>query len=309
MKPIKPVAAVVSACVIAVTLSAPPAEATYQGQPGRITFGAFDTTDRSQADIWSVNQNGKHPHRLTDAPGRDICPAYSADGRSIAFCSDRTGSFEIWVMDANGNHERQVTQLQTYAVFPDFSPDGSRLVFSAEPDGGGNTDLWVVPADGGDPTQLTHTTDMLEENPVWSPDGSTVLFVRIAGDFSSGQLWTMDVTTGQETQLTFDATFKDQTPDWSPDGAHIAYAADDDIWLMDANGSGQTNLTHSPDVEFGAAYSPDGTRLAFTGSGGRVPAGERYVQTMDLDGSQRRVLSPTPGLLQAVPAWQPLGAR
>ena len=121
-------------------------------------------------------------------------------------------------MDANGNHERQVTDLETYAVFPDFSPDGSQLVFSAEPDGGGNTDLWQVPTDGGEPTQLTDTSDTLEEYPVWSPDGRTVLFVRIAGDFSSGQLWTKDIATGEETQLTFDPTFKDQTPDWNPDG-------------------------------------------------------------------------------------------
>jgi len=291
----------------ALIMSASPAQATYDGQEGRIAFGVFNGTNRTQSDIWSVNQNGLYMHRLTNAPGRDICPAYSADGRQIAFCSDRTGAFEIWVMDANGNHERQVTDLGTHADFPDFSPDGNQLVFSAQPDGGGHTDLWQVPVGGGEPSQLTHTPDMLEENPVWSPDGSMVLFVRIAGDFSSGQLWTKDVATGQETQLTLDPTFKDQTPDWSPDGTRIAYAADDDIWLMNADGTGQTNLTHSPAVEFGAAFSPDGTRIAFTGSGGPVTAGERYVQTINTDGSERRVVATTPGLLQAVPGWQPLG--
>lgn len=288
-------------------MSAAPARATYDGQPGRIAFGAFDATDRRQADLWSVNANGHHVHRLTDAPGRDICPAYSADGRRTAFCSDRTGAFEIWVMDANGNHERQVTDLKTSAVFPDFSPDGDQLVFSAEPDGGGTTDLWKVSVLGGDPMQLTDTSESLEEDPVWSPDGTKVLFVRIASDFSSGQLWTKDVTTGEETQLTFDPTVNDQTPDWSPDGTRIAYAADDDIWLMNADGSAQTNLTHSPDLEFGTAFSPDGTKIAFTGSGGPVTAGERYVQTIRTDGSGRRVVSPTPRLLQAVPAWQPHG--
>ena len=293
---------------IALAVSAPPAaEATYQGQTGRLAFGAFQTADRSQADIWSVTAGGHALRRLTDAPGHDICPAYAADGKMIAFCSDRTGAYEIWVMDANGKQEHQVTSLGTYAVFPDFSPDGRRLVFSAEPAGGGNTDLWVVPAAGGASKQVTSTPEALEEYPVWSPDGTTILFVRIAGDFTSSQLWTRNVQSGVETQLTFDAAFKDQTPDWSPDGSRIAYNGDDDIWIMNADGTGQTNLTMSQSVEFGTAFSPDGSRIAFTGTDGPVPAGERYVQYMKVDGSDRRVLVATPGLAQAVPAWQPLG--
>ena len=203
--------------------TAPPAAATYEGNNGRIAFGAFFASNR-QADIWSIRPGEDELHQLTNAPGHDICPAYSADGKQIAFCSDRTGAYEIWVMDANGKHERQVTQLGTYAVFPDFSPDGRRLAFSARSAGESNTDLWLVPTAGGAPTQLTNTPDSLEENPVWSPDGTSILFVRIAGDFSGGQLWTMDVASGQQTQLTFDPTFKDQTPDWSPDGTRIAYA-------------------------------------------------------------------------------------
>ena len=138
--------------------------------------------------------------------------------------------------------------------------------------------------------------------------GTKILFVRIAGDFSGAQLWTMDVRSGHETQLTSDPTFKDQTPDWSPDGTRIAYGADDDIWIMKADGTGQVNLTDSPNAEFGAAFSPDGTQIAFTGTGGPVPAEQRYVQTIRTDGSDRRVVAPTPGLRQAVPGWQPLGS-
>ena len=197
-------------------------------------------------------------------------------------------------MGANGKHERQVTTLGTFSTFPDFSPDGGLLAFSSEPAGGGNTDLWIVPTDGGAPTQVTDTPDALEEYPVWSPDVTTILFVRITGDFSRWQLWTRDVATGLETQLTFDPTFKDQTPDWSPDGTRIAYGADDDIWVMDADGSGQDNLTKTPDVEFGTAFSPDGTRIAFIGSGGLVAPGQRYVQTINADGSGRQVVRATP---------------
>ena len=287
--------------------TAPPAAATYEGNNGRIAFGAFFDSNR-QADIWSIRPGEDDLHQLTNAPGHDICPAYSADGKQIAFCSDRTGAYEIWVMDANGKQERQVTQLGTYAVFPDFSPDGRRLAFSARSAGESNTDLWLVPTASGTPTKLTNTPDSLEENPVWSPDGTSILFVRIAGDFSGGQLWTMDVASGQQTQLTFDPTFKDQTPDWSPDGTRIAYGADDDIWIMNADGTDQVNLTGSPDVEYGTAFSPDGTQIAFAGTGGPVPAGQRYVQTIRTDGSDRRIVAPTPGMRQAAPGWQPLGS-
>lgn len=301
------VAVVAAGASVLALAAAAPAAATYEGNSGRIAFGATDATNRRQADIWSARPGEDDLHQLTDAPGRDICPVYSPDGRRIAFCSDRTGAFEIWVMDANGHHERQVTRLGTSATFPDFSPDGRLLAFSAAPTSGAASDLWLVPVDGGAPTQVTNTPDTLEENAAWSPDGSRILFTRIAGDFSGSQLWTRDVGTGVEAQLTSDPTIKDQTPDWSPDGTRIAYTADDDIWLMDADGSDQANLTRSDDVEFGATFSPDGRAIAFTGTGGPVPAGQRYVQTMSTDGSDRRVLRPTPGLLQAVPGWQPLG--
>ena len=92
-----------------------------------------------------MRPNGRALHRLTDAPGRDICPAYSADGKQIAFCSDRTGAFEIWVMDANGKQERQVTELGSFAVFPDFSPDGASIAFTGT---GGPVPAWQ-PLGGG----------------------------------------------------------------------------------------------------------------------------------------------------------------
>ena len=130
-----------------------PAGATYDGQVGRIAFGAFVATDRTQGDIWSVRPDGQALRQLTDAPGLDICPghlpAYSADGKHIAFCSNRTGAYEIWVMDANGKDERQVTQLGARSLFPDFSPDGSQIAFAGPAVAGGVTDLWTVPSAGG----------------------------------------------------------------------------------------------------------------------------------------------------------------
>ena len=273
-----------------------PAEATYEGQDGRHRLRGLRgrgpdpgrTSGRSGPDGQALRQ-------LTDAPGLDICPAYSADGKQIAFCSNRTGAYEIWVMDANGKHERQVTDLGHAVALPRLLPrrEPDRVLGTLRSSVGSPTCGRSVR--GWRPDPLTDTPDVAEKLPVWSPDGSTLLYVAATPANSSGQLWTLDVPPVR-TQLTFDPTFKDQTPDWSPDGRRIAYDADDDIWLMDADGTDQVNLTQTPSVdEFGTAFSPDGTEIAFTGTGG-PGAGGRALRPGD---GGRRLRPPHPGRADA----------
>jgi len=135
--------------------------------------------------------------------------------------------------------------------------------------------------------------------PVWSPDGSTILFV--SNRSGSNQLWTMNVDGGDQRQLTFDATTKWQVPDWSPDGRHIAYQADNDIWVADADGTNQVRLTATTAVELGTAWAPDGSKIAF--ARGDTPAWSQ-VYVMNADGSDPHVVRAT-AERQIVPAWQP----
>jgi TolB protein len=281
-----------------------------------IVFGAFGG---GQADLWSVAPHGSGLTNLTNTPDSvDICPAVSADGRKIASCRNAGDGFEIWSSDVGGGNDRQLTDLGGWAIFPDWNPQGNRIVFSWAPTPDDLSNLYVVHARSGKVTPLLVEDGYAHEYPVFSPDGRTVLYVKLKfddnGDPVYGQLWTVDVKSGRTTQLTFDDTIKDQTPDWSPDGTRIAYNAitdgDDDIWIMNADGSDQQNLTEAANAtEFGTSFSPDGQWIAFTGMDGPVPAGERYVQVMRTDGSQRRVLVETPGWRQAVPAWQPVSPR
>lgn len=317
-------AAFVVAAAMTPLLTCGPASATYDGNDGRLYFGAFDPAQRRSADLYFTHMNGQDLRKLTEAgTHRDICPAVSPNGKRVALCSDRTGNYEIWTMNANGTSLSQLTSLGGYSVFPDYSPSGNEIAFAhGRPDTPDITGIWVANASSGAAERLippaTAPGLWSDAYPAYSPDGSTIVFVRQRLETDpeagftfpvEGQLWSYDLTSHVSTQLTFDATLKDQLPDWSPDGSRIAFGADDDVFVMDANGSNLVNLTHSPAAEFGAAWSPRGRWIAFTGAGGDVPNGQRYVQVIRPDGTDRHTVAPTPGLLQAVPGWQPLGSH
>lgn len=294
------------AAVGAVVGASQPAYATYPGSNnGRIAFGV-NSGDNVNFDIYSVLPNGEGIHQLTDSPAFDACPAYSADGKSIAYCSGvraRGGVIEIWVMKQNGTQHRQVTRLGGRMIFPDFSPDGSRIVFSGRLPGATNEDIFAIDVDGTGPAQLTTNpgNDVLA---AYSPDGAKIVFT--SNRTGIPQVWVMNADGTSQTQLTFDGLIKDQVPDWSPDGSQIAYAAcvpggPCDIWVMNANGSGQHPVLAGSTDDFGPAWSPDGTQIAF------ARFDDRTVYVANADGTGAYAVHPLRG--QAVPAWQPRGGR
>src|SRR5215212_1210344 len=86
----------------------------------------------------------------------------------------------------------------------------------------------------------------------------------------------------------------------------------DDLWVMDADGTNQTNLTNTPDINEGQpAWSPDGTKIAFTGPGTPNEDGVRRgdVYVMDADGTNRTNLTNTPNFLDYQPSWAPSGEK
>ncbi|MGH9841215.1 MAG: winged helix-turn-helix domain-containing protein [Blastocatellia bacterium] len=107
--------------------------------------------------------------RLTYDTGLQSEPAWSPDGKMIAYGSDRSGNFDLWVQPVSEGNPVQVTNSPAHDWQPDWSPDGASLVFRSERDGGG---LFVVPALGGIERKIAG----FGCRPRWSPDGSRILF-------------------------------------------------------------------------------------------------------------------------------------
>jgi TolB protein len=286
---------------LALLLSLPlTAAATYPGSvDGRIATGI--NVD-GNTDIYTFLSGGQGLQRLTTDPLFDACPAWSADGKRLAWCHgvQRGGIIEVWTMKLDGTAKSPLTALGGRSLFPDFAPDGMRILFSSQPAGATNFDLFVINTDGTGLVQLT-SDPAFDGNPAWSPDGDQIVFTSDRSGV--GQVYVMDANGGNVTQLTFDEVWKDQVPDWSPDGSKIAYAAGDpgDILVMNADGSDQHTVVGGPSDDFGTAWSPDGAQIAF------VRFDDRSVYVVNADGTDEHAVRPFG--LQAVPGWQPRGDR
>jgi Tol biopolymer transport system component len=290
------------ACVAAV-VAAPvqAAHATYPGRDGRIAFAMLDSTGRH---VYSIRPDGRGLHQLTTGPFADLCAAYSATGKNIAFCSNRSGSFEIWTMTAAGHHLRQLTNISV-ATFPDYSPHGGRIAFNGQVAGDPNNEVFVMNSDGSDLTQLTSGSGN-NDWPAWSPDGRKLAFISDRTGIE--QVYTMRPDGARQTQLTFQPIPHDQLPDWRPDGRKIAYAQGDPgvnekIWVMNSDGTAQHQVSTGTADDFGPAWSPDGRQLAFVRD---YLNGNRPVMIMNAHGGGAHpVYDPSGSVTQFVPAWQP----
>jgi TolB protein len=135
---------------------------------------AFATTRTGNSEIYRVRPDGTGPENLTRRPANDAEPAYSPDGRSIAFTSDRDGKGpRVYVMRADGTDPRPLEEdlPGTDQHDPVWSPDGHVLAFTARE--GADTVIWVDTLSGGGRGRLG-----AGHEPAWSADGTHVFFTR-----------------------------------------------------------------------------------------------------------------------------------
>jgi eukaryotic-like serine/threonine-protein kinase len=216
--------------------------------------------------------------QVTAWAGLDFYPSFSPDGNSVVYSSDHDGSFEIYVKQLTpGGREIKLTSDGQQNLQPVWSPDGQRIAYHSSKRGG----IWVVPAFGGAPKQLTDSGS----RPAWSPDSSSIAFQsQSAIDFQPNSpnipppstIWVVAAAGGTPKQVTRDNGPGDGhgAPCWSPDGRRIAFVAVDmgsvesEIWSVARDGAEPKLLTggikkHSSN--FDPVYSPDGRSIYFTG--------------------------------------------
>ena len=219
----------------------------------------FDKQNDGEHQLWVINADGSGARKLTPL-GWFSGAAWSLDGRRIAFYG-RAGKRQvtgIHMMSANGRYRRLIIRGGSDPV---WSPANKIAFYSGR-------DLWIANPDGSG-RRLAIKADETTWPPSvvdFSPDGRRVAFTRIFA-VQNGELMIGDVVAGAVQRLTTN-TMNELGPSWSPDGNSLAFARyrpggpgyeDDepnDIYVMNADGSGERNLTNSPAEEYSPAWAP-----------------------------------------------------
>jgi TolB protein len=249
---------------------------------------------RRVKEIFVADYDGANEQRVTGDGDLDMTPAWSPDGRTVAYTSFRRGFQDVFFVSVSDRRLAPLTGARGQNRLPAWSPDGGRIAFSSNRDG--NEEIYVTIGDGSDLRRLTRHWG-IDTAPAWSPDGARIAFT--SDRTGRPQIWVMDADGGNVRQLT-DERYCDR-PSWSPGPAdEIAYvsktATGYDIKVIEPATGAVRQLTFGRQNE-SPAFSPNGRHIAFTSTRGGTP----QVWTMTRTGTGFRQVTHLGS--NSMPAW------
>ena len=242
------------------------------------------TRHNERPELYTQKIGGAAVTQLTSDDSEDAFPTFSPDSRRIAFSSTRNGSWDLYVMDADGRNVTQVTATSNmHELHPSFSPDGTRLAYCATGTRSGQWELWIV-----DLKTMQRRMIGYGLFPVWSPrsDIDQIAFQRARQRGSRWfSLWTADIVDGEAGRLTEVAVSANAaivSPAWNADGTQIAFSTivnpngaqshrggtQQDIWVINADGTGRRRITDGNGVNATPSWSSDNRIYFISDRGG-----------------------------------------
>jgi acylaminoacyl-peptidase len=295
--------------------------------------------DRQRSNLWIVNSDGTNHRPLTTGNQNHGGPRWSPDGKKLLYASNEDGSGQLYVRWMDTGQTAKITNLTSAPGGLDWSPDGKWIVTSmlvpakgepivtmpSKPEGAewakpakviqklvyradgagylkdGYRHLFVVPAEGGSPRQITSGDYNHGASPSWSQDSMSLIFSANRRedwehDPNNSEVYEVSIADGTIKALT-DRQGPDSNPVVSPDGKHIAYLGFDDqflgyqltrLYVMDRDGSNSRLISDDFNRSIGGIqWAADGRGLYFTYS----DEGNGKIGYISLKGKTRVVAS------------------
>lgn len=259
---------------------------------------AFVSTTTGNKEIYLADFDGHNPRQFTNTKNITLSPAWSPDGRWLAYTAYRKERPDIYIKDIKQKQPGKVIAFKGLNTTPAWHPQKSLLSVTLSKDG--NPEIYLLTGSGKIVKRLTDNWG-IDTSPTWSPDGKQFAFV--SNRAGTPQIYVKDIDKKRVRRLTYEGNYN-TTPKWSPGGDYIAYSGlangRFDIFVIGLNGEGPYQLTRYSGDNESPTWAPDGTAIAFSST----REGPARVYVMNSNGADQRRIIALPGE-QTCPRWSP----
>lgn len=261
---------------------------------------AYVTRAGSRFTLRIADADGEGGQVALASPEPIISPAWSPDGRELAYVSFESQKAVVWVQDVASGKRRAVANFRGSNSAPAWSPDGKQLAVTLSREGG--SQIYLLDRNGDNLRRLT-TSAGIDTEPVFSPDGRMLYFVSDRG--GGPQIYRMPAAGGSAERVTFLGAYN-ISPALSPDGRNLAYISRQGgayrLVLQDLSGSAPPrNLTDTANDER-PSFAPNGRLIVYA----TQAQGRDVLMTTTLDGKIKTSLGVSQTDVRE-PVWGPFG--